>query len=269
MSNAASRPAEIVPLAWDTQQFGFPVARLQAAGLATSEIECLIGSAQAAGIEMLVVTMGAQEELAEETLYRFGGILADDKVTFERRLADDAPLRLAASTDRYDEQACIGPCELDEYLADERLAAELLGLSLASGQYSRFRVDRRFPRSAFETLYRLWIERSVRRELADVVLVARAADRHSALAGMITVAVAGQVGTIGLVAVAEAARGQGIGTRLIEAAHNEMRRRGAGTARVVTQLVNRPACGLYRRAGYRLAATERIYHFWPRRAAAA
>ena len=71
------------------------------------------------------------------------------------------------------------------------------------------------------------------------------------------------LGKIGLLAVAEQARGRGVGRRLVRQANEWMTLHGAHEARVVTQLANEPACGLYRACGYTLAAVEDYYHFWP------
>lgn len=251
MSIAESKGAEIVPLAWDTEHFGFPVARLRTPGMSTEQIEARIVEAQRTGVEMLVVIVDAEQRLPDALLARFNGLLADDKVTFTRGL--DNFIRTPVSSDEI----------LIEPFDGSAATQQLVDLSIASGEYSRFRVDPRFPRWAFENLYRLWIERSVRHELADVVLVARTPERRELLLGMITVDVKNAIGSIGLVAVTAESRGRGIGSRLIDAAHTEMLQRGARSASVVTQAVNEPACRSYRRAGYALTTTERIYHFWP------
>ena len=251
MSIAESKGAEIVPLAWDTEHFGFPVARLRALSMPTEQIEARIVEAQRTGVEMLVVVVDAQQRLPDALLARFHGLLADDKVTFTRSL-ESSGCRAAASDDI-----------LIEPFGGSAATQQLIDLSIASGEYSRFRVDPRFPRRAFENLYRLWIERSVRHELAEVVLVARTPEHRDPLLGMITVDVKNAIGSIGLVAVTAESRGRGIGSRLIDAAHAEMWQRGARSASVVTQAVNEPACRSYRRAGYALTTTERIYHFWP------
>jgi len=260
MSIADSQGTEIVPLAWDTEHFGFQVARLRALGMSTEQIEASIGEARRSGIEMLVVSVDARQQLSDTLLARFDGLLADDKVTFTRCLADASS---ALTTELVARSA--GGCDdiLIEPFDGSAATPQLIELSIASGEYSRFRIDARFPRRAFEDLYRLWIERSVRHELADVVLVARMAGRREPLLGMITVSVKDAIGSIGLVAVTAESRGRGIGTRLIDAAHTEMLKRGAKSASVVTQAINEPACRSYRRAGYKLTTTERIYHFWP------
>jgi glycosyltransferase involved in cell wall biosynthesis/ribosomal protein S18 acetylase RimI-like enzyme len=53
------------------------------------------------------------------------------------------------------------------------------------------------------------------------------------------------------VAVAERARGKGVGAALVAAALEELRRRGVGTARVVTAAGNARALRLYEQAGFR------------------
>jgi dTDP-4-amino-4,6-dideoxy-D-galactose acyltransferase len=115
----------------------------------------------------------------------------------------------------------------------------------------------------FVDMYRIWIKRSVRREIADVVLVARDDSLAGDLAGFVTIGREKSIGKIGLIAVADQARGRGVGRRLMAAAHSWMRSHGADQALVVTQLANEPACGLYRRCEYRLSALEHFYHLWP------
>jgi ribosomal protein S18 acetylase RimI-like enzyme len=113
-------------------------------------------------------------------------------------------------------------------------------------------------------MYRLWIERSLRGEMADAVLVADLSNGtlSAPLAGLISLEETAGTGSIGLIAVAQEARGRGVGTALLAAAHRWMLARGAQQARVVTQADNLPACRLYERAGYRLADVRHVFHFW-------
>ena len=46
-----------------------------------------------------------------------------------------------------------------------------MALAIAAGEYSRFAVDRRFPREKSESLYRIWIQRSVSGEIAVLFLL--------------------------------------------------------------------------------------------------
>jgi GNAT superfamily N-acetyltransferase len=125
----------------------------------------------------------------------------------------------------------------------------LLRLGVAAGLYSRFRVDPRMPAGAFDSLYRTWTTRSALGELADALLVAAPPGEEADPLGIVTIALDGQAAQIGLIAVREDARGGGVGSMLIRAAHRWMLDRAARRATVVTQLDNGDACRLYERAG--------------------
>ncbi len=110
-----------------------------------------------------------------------------------------------------------------------------------------------------------WIERSVTKELADMVLVVPHSDHKGApdgpLVGMITLSESGGAASIGLVAVAAAFRGIGKGKSLMRAAQHWILDR-VREARVVTQLTNGPTCRLYERSGYGVFCVQDDYHFW-------
>jgi len=238
----------LVPLGWETEHFGFSVARLDARDLDDDAVQSELEQARQTGTRLVVVTCPNERELPTGMLARFNGSLTDQKVTFVRTLAGESP---AAETDTIAEYEAAQP------------TSELIDLAIASGVYSRFNVDARFPRHLFLDMYRIWIERSVRREIADAVLIDRDPACPGGMAGFVTVNCAAGVGKIGLIAVAEAARGRGVGRRLIAASHRWMRAQNAAEARVVTQLTNNPACALYQRSGYAIASIEKFYHFWP------
>ena len=64
--------------------------------------------------------------------------------------------------------------------------------------------------------------------------------------------------------VAPSARGQGIGTALIQAAENWAAAQALRTMKVETQDVNAPACRFYERSGYKLRSiTPRAYRDFP------
>ncbi len=240
--------ARLIALAWETEHFGFPVARLAAQDLDDDAVQNELEHAYRQKTRLVVVICPQPRFLPQELLARFAGSLTDQKVTFARALGAD----VAAGVD-----GTIG-----EFTATEP-TAELIDLAVASGVYSRFNVDVRFPRPLFLEMYRIWITRSVRREIADVVLIDRDESCPGGIAGFITLAVSAGVGKIGLIAVAEQARERGIGRRLMAASHRWMLDHGARETRVVTQLTNKPACALYERSGYAISAVENFYHFWP------
>jgi GNAT superfamily N-acetyltransferase len=97
--------------------------------------------------------------------------------------------------------------------------------------------------------------------LAGEVLVVR---RRAACAGFATVSERNGQGDIGLIAVGEAYRGQGIGGALVNAAECWFRHQGCTRARVVTQEANALACQFYTRCGYTMETVTPYYHFWLR-----
>jgi dTDP-4-amino-4,6-dideoxy-D-galactose acyltransferase len=243
----------LTPADWDTQCFGFPVARLTAEAADPAAVLQALTAARQRGFRLVYGWSSPALELPENVLRPFAGALTDRKVTFRRPLTPgDAPGSVAAPTGYVAGTVPPGPA-----------SPALVQLALCAGQHSRFRVDRRFPQSAFERLYHAWIERSARGEIAAAVLTLARAGAPAALHGMVTIAIEGKTGRIGLIAVAERARGQGLGAALLQRAHRDLADRGCTEALVTTQLDNRAACRLYEAAGYQVAGRQNVYHFWP------
>ena len=111
----------------------------------------------------------------------------------------------------------------------------------------------------FHAIYDAWLTRSIRREIADEVYVARVASRP---VGLLTIGVAGGRGTIGLLSVHESVRGRGLGRLLAEMAFAWSAARGLAETQVATQLANAPARALYEGAGYVVESREPTYHLW-------
>jgi dTDP-4-amino-4,6-dideoxy-D-galactose acyltransferase len=240
-------------LDWESEHFGFSVERLHGCDLSREALSSELAAARRARVELVVLSTGPETSVAPELLTEFAGALTDRKATFRCSLAIADDVSEAPGP----QNECI-----KEY-GQRTASPELLHLTLAAGVFSRFAVDPRFPRALFENMYRIWIERSVRQEIADVVLVACDPARPAELSGFLTLSLSQEMGKIGLIAVAERARGRGVGRRLVTEARRWLRDRGAREAQVVTQLANAPACSLYRACGYTLAAVEHYYHFWP------
>lgn len=133
-------------------------------------------------------------------------------------------------------------------------------LAIQSGVRSRFSVDERFPDEKFRELYRLWLQRSVNRSLADEVLVWQSDDT---IAGFITLKMRSVFAEIGLVAVDHQFRGRGIADKLMAAADAAVMKDGrCNEIRVVTQGANKPACGLYIKSSYTILSRQFVYHCW-------
>jgi dTDP-4-amino-4,6-dideoxy-D-galactose acyltransferase len=238
------------PLSWDTQHLGRPVARIRARRVRDHELDAVLCAARAAGIALVYWQAETSMKPDAALLNCHGGALVDRKAVFWAEL--DSLVRPGAA--------------IDDFIIAESssgsVSEALFELAIAAGRFSRFRVDMRYPRAKFEALYRQWLERSLRREIADCVYFAQPRQTSETPLGLVTVAVQGGEGSIGLIAVHTVAQRRGLASRLLGAAHEFMRQRGATSAKVVTQLANEPACRLYERAGYDLVEVSDFYHFW-------
>ena len=138
---------------------------------------------------------------------------------------------------------------------------QLYKLSLISGQYSRYNLDKKFPVGSYETLYRRWIEQSVCKNLADDVLVYTA---NSIECGMVTYRINKEENTarIGLVAVDDAIQGKGIGSSLVSSLENLLNKQGIDKLYVSTQEDNMKACKWYDKNGFSIDSKVEIYHWW-------
>ncbi|TDH28047.1 GNAT family N-acetyltransferase [Segetibacter sp. 3557_3] len=175
----------------------------------------------------------------------FEMILADQKVTYHKQV--------------------VGTTEANPHITDytQNYANDKLQmLALESGFYSRFNVDPHFNRQQFEGLYTSWLDASIKKQIADAVLVYTLG---TAILAFITLSKKNNLGKIGLLAVDPGYRNKGIGKRLLNAAENWFIKQGLSQAEVVTQLANKPACKLYESAGFRLHSVEHVYHVWRKR----
>jgi dTDP-4-amino-4,6-dideoxy-D-galactose acyltransferase len=135
----------------------------------------------------------------------------------------------------------------------------LLQLAFDSGVYSRFHTDPGFSGNEFQQLYRLWMVRSIRGEIADAVLVYNDGTGNC---GMVTVAAENQQAEIGLIAVDGSVRGKGIGKLLIAHAETFAAQQGCSRLLVATQAANTPAVSIYLKTGFTEYSRIYIYHRW-------
>jgi len=229
-------------LAWDSDLFGFPVARLRSQALRADALPGAVGALRDEGVRLVYAVTAWDEEEARRAIEQAGGLLVDRKVRYRKRIAG----------------AMVFPAQVAAWAGSE-CTEELESLALECGHLSRFRIDPRVPPHVYPALYRAWIRRSVRGEIASVVLVSRDAE---ALTGLITLDIDETTAEVGLMAVRGTHRRRGIGAHLMQAAEAWAHGRGAETLEVVTQGANTGACALYEVSGSRVAREEAIYHLW-------
>lgn len=236
-------------LQWDSDHLGFPVAKINDPNLDDLSLRRNLGSVRREGIRLVYWPVSGEREVSPSLLQEFSGSLVDRRVTFGRELKAEEitpPPALPA----IGEYPRVPPTR------------QLLELAVAAGVHSRFAVDRRFPRDKFVQLYESWMRNSTLGEMADCVLGVFESGPYSKCFGMVTLSISGSEGCIGLIAVQDKARGQGVGSALMDAAHRRMLEKEVRFAVVVTQQANHPACRLYEQNGYRIRTVQNFYHFW-------
>lgn len=234
-------------LEWDSGVFGFPVARIPDKGNQDT-LDAALKEARRSGVRLAYLFSESDESarIAES----LNGSLVSERVTFARGVTAgqvDSILATANTSSIVERWEGVTPTN------------ELLHLAREAGRYSRFRVDPRVPVQVFEQIYDAWIRNSLTKQIADEVMVIR--DRSS-LVGLVTVGAKGERADIGLLAVAEEARGRGLGKALVRASLEWALRRHFREAQVVTQGANLPACQLYMSCGYTIERAENVFHFW-------
>lgn len=239
-------------LDWDSERFGFAVARVRPA-MPVSDLRRAVERMRVRGVILAYYSTRETSRLEDREGADLGASLIDTRVTLVRPVTSQDVTSADPLSRRTD-------FTIESYQRQEPEAG-LIELAREAGAFSRFRVDRRIDIAVFHAIYDAWLTRSIRREIADDVYVARAGSRP---VGLLTIGIAGERGTIGLLSVHESARGRGLGRQLADLAFAWSAARGLSNTQVVTQLANGPAVRLYEAAGYLLESREPTYHLWLR-----
>ena len=156
-------------------------------------------------------------------------------------------------TNKYLQDSHIATYSKDRY--DENLKE----LAFRSGMYSRFRLDPNFANNEFERLYTEWIDRSVDGTIANEVLVY---EINKVIAGFVSYIVSNKKLTIGLIAVSERFKGNGIGKSLINKIENIASLNNVKEVEVATQLRNIEASSFYKACNYKIKSKNPVFHLW-------
>ncbi len=224
---------EVLP--WDSEFFGFRIGRLRAESL-TPELASEAKRWCRANDVSCLYFLGAGEPKDDPEGFQVseGFRMVDERVTFQW----DAQLVEGQS----DAVRAFEPADLEQ----------LEIIARCSHRDTRFYHDPEFARERCDDLYATWIRRSCE-GWADAVFVAIDQSRP---AGYLTCT----GNSIGLVAVAEGARGHGLGKQLVTAAQRYLYASGAAYAEVVTQGRNQAALKLYSGCGFQVVNTKYWYH---------
>lgn len=232
-------------LPWDSEFFDRRIGTVNADGLDATTVHAARRWAEENQIDCLYFLARDNAPTSLQAAQSAGFFYVDLRLELETSL-------VAAPVSTEGNEPAIRRATRDDLPALEALAR-------ASHRDTRFFRDLNFPRDRAEALYARWIARDW--DTHEVLVVPAGAD----VAGYISVQAEGDQGAIGLLAVAAAHAGRGLGRALVASALARMHARGCRAARVVTQGDNIAAQRVYHAAGFRAAAAAPRFHLWCKR----
>jgi len=135
---------------------------------------------------------------------------------------------------------------------------QIESLALASGAFSRFFLDPLINKKHAIELYLIWLKKALSLDLADEVYTSG----DDTTSGILTVKFTDNTATVGLLAVDEKFRGQGIAQNLLLHMQNRCIQNRIDTIIIPTQRINKTACDFYFKSGYREISSTYIHHCW-------
>jgi dTDP-4-amino-4,6-dideoxy-D-galactose acyltransferase len=229
---------------WDSDFFGYPVCKINASEINAETLKEIIGQAKNKGTRLIYLFANSADNVSNKAAQLNAARLVDQKITFHIKIDTS----VVSATDMHIEQYELNYPN-----------SQLISLSLQSGLYSRYKIDKEFKNNEFEKLYLAWIENSVNKKIADYTLVYR---EDGVELGFVTIKIRDSYGEIGLIAVDERSRGKAIGTKLTSAVINLLHQKNIPDLHVATQIQNIDACNFYKKMGFTGSKAENIYHIW-------
>ncbi len=238
------RNESIKILDWDTKTFGYQVASIQISAKNIKEADNLILKLKQDNIKLAYWFIDPEDNDTIAEALKNGGKLVDQKIKYGRILNPE---------DKF-----IKPEEVKDYYKTE-ISEKLNSLAIQSSIYSRFKLDKNFKNEEYLSLYSLWIKNSVKKEIANDVMVFLEEEEEL---GLVTLRYEANNSAIGLLAVDENARGKSVGKKLIQAVFSKTKEKGISEVIVNTQKANKVACGFYEAQGFKLKNITNVYHLW-------
>lgn len=234
-------------LTWDSAHFDVRIARTTRRHVDLNTCLDLLTACHKGAVDCLYFLADASDQDTIAALQSNGFDFVDIRLTMSCKTGEMPPL---------------GPLEnIRSRLAVEHDLNDLLPIAGASFGHSRFYVDRRFGRDKATRMFQIWLQKSFTDESGAAVVVA---EQNDTAVGFVTCHLhkpPGE-GNIGLVGVAEAARGLGCAGGMIQYAADWFAEQGLDRLNVVTQGRNVAAQRLYQRSGFLTCSVELWFHKW-------
>ncbi len=255
LASQASRPTGIAvwrALPWDSRQFGFPAARIdllaapggyrESRDAQSALLRKILRDAAAVHMRHVMARVDTGKLASIHALEDCGFETIDGIQTFS------LPLKSWASD-----------CQpgVETRLFRETDLAQVLAISRRAYVLDRFHADPALRREQADAIHEEWVRNACLGTAADAVMVACDGGR---VLGYVTCLVDSGarsslglgLGSIGMVATSEEARGRGVASAATCAALQWFREQEVDLVEVGTQLRNIPASRLYEKCGFRL-----------------
>lgn len=235
-------------LDWDTGHFGVRVARVQASQLLPATIVSIDAWCAENAIDCAYYLAPADDIASVSIAENNGFHLQDIRMMFNHHL-----------TETYETPTQVNDYTFDQATADDLPA--LLAMIDDAYEKSRFYNDARFDNGDANRMYQIWLEKCLQGTMADRVFCARKEGIPQAFVTC-RLSTETQIADIGLVGVAEAARGQNLAGILLRHAFSYSQQNSMTHIEVATQGSNIAAQRLYQKAGFRTMNVHLWYHKW-------
>lgn len=225
----------IIPLDWDTINFGFKVGLYETKELTQWSFHELKVEAKERGFRLVYIN--CLNKLDDSSSFY------DKKIIFTKERSNiqgDKNKNIISYKDKH------------------HIEPEIYNLTIKSGEYSRYNLDKNFPSESFHLLYRKWIENSIFTDYATDVLIYKMKETPI---GLLTYKNNETNSTIGLISVNSNFQNQGIGSILINH-YQSILDNHIRTLTVSTQGINKNAIAFYKKNGYTIKSYSYIYHLW-------
>ncbi len=240
-----AEPCELLP--WDSNFFGFPVARVRGNVLTPDIADAIECWCEERRIQCLYFLARSDDSVTVTLAEAWEFHLVDVRMTLERTVSDAPRPGMAKPV------SGIRETRIDDL-------SEMRRIARISHTDTRFFYDDRFPREQCESLYETWIQSSFE-GFAQAVFVS---DVKGSVGGYVTChrSKESDEGSIGLIAVDVPHQGKGLGRQLVAAAMEWFIAQNVRRVSVVTQGRNMAAQRLYARTGFIPRTLELYYHRW-------
>ena len=256
---------------WDTEQLGFPCARVEILSvvdgdnkpsgksetvrkLADNLLDAMHLDCRSRGVQYLIARIPSSATDIAHVMQQREYLLVDGLINYHYDLSSALPetLDIPDIVFRQGNTVDIPQC-----------------LHIASRSYAldRFHTDPLISQERADQVHRLWVENSFRKISADQVWVAEFQhDAQAYITGSID-KVSQQVlpdtiGHVGLVAAGQAVRGKGVATALCVHALHGFHQMGVQHVEVGTQITNITAQRIYQKAGFRPINSFLTFRRW-------